>query len=174
MASRYKGPLRAFRIRSSKFPPFDGTGAALAGARWNVKGQRVIYASESYAVALLEIMVHSNLGRVPKGFSYIEIDISAELEVEEITATDLPDWADADCVSSQAFGSKWYQEKRSAVLLVPSAAAGGMGRNVLINQAHPELSLVRASAPKPVQWDQRLFGRQSSEWRSACHAGGLS
>jgi RES domain-containing protein len=163
MAFRYKGPLRAFRIGSAKFPLFDGTGAALVGARWNAKGQRVIYTSESYAVALLEILAHSNLGRVPKGFAYIEVDIPAELDVEEITASDLPDWADEDCVSSQAFGSQWYQEKRSAVLIVPSAAAGGMGRNVLINPEHPDFSSITASAPKLVRWDLRLFGRGARE-----------
>ena len=76
------------------------------------------------AVALLEILVHSNLGRVPKGFAYIEIDVPTGVGVEEITANDLPGWADADCESSQAFGNQWYQEKRSAVLIVPSAAAG--------------------------------------------------
>jgi RES domain-containing protein len=163
MASRHKKPMRAFRIGSAKFPLFDGTGAALVGARWNAKGQRVIYASESYAVALLEILVHSNLGRVPKGFVYIEIDIPGELEVEEIAANDLPGWADADCASSRLFGSRWYQEKRSAVLVVPSAAAGGLGRNVLINQEHPQFRLVTASEPKLVQWDRRLFGGEPRE-----------
>jgi RES domain-containing protein len=80
MASRYKGPLQAFRIARAKFSLFDGTGAAIGGARWNTKGQRVIYAAESYATALLEILVHSNLGRVPRGFGFIEIHVPAEVD----------------------------------------------------------------------------------------------
>src|SRR6266403_210991 len=114
MASRYKGPLQAFRIARDKFPLFDGTGAAIGGARWNVKGQRVIYASESYATALLEILVHGNLGRVPQGFAYIEIFIPTKIEIEEITAKDLPQWDSSDCIASQSFGSRWYSEMRSA------------------------------------------------------------
>jgi len=163
MASRYSGPLRAFRIGRAKFPLLDGTGAALTGARWNVKGQRAIYASESYAVALLEILAHGNLGRVPRGFAYIEIDILAGIAIEEITANDLPDWDAAACVPSQEFGSQWYQEKRSAVLVVPSVAAGGMGRNVVINPEHPEFRLVKASRPRQIKWDQRLFGRHEKK-----------
>lgn len=160
MASRYKGPLRAFRIGRAKFPLFDGTGAAIGGARWNVKGQRVIYAAESYALAVLEILVHSNLGRVPLGFASIEIDIPGAVDIEEITADDLPTWDATDCVASQSFGSCWYTEMRSAVLVVPSVVAGGFGRNTLINQEHPQFHLLSASLPRPVKWDTRLFRRQ--------------
>jgi RES domain-containing protein len=159
MASRYKGPLKAFRIARAKFPIFDGAGAALAGARWSTKGQRVIYAADSYAGALLEILVHSNLGRVPRGFSWIEIRIPARVAIEEITAGDLPGWDERDCAVSQKFGSRWFVEMRSAVLVVPSVPASAMGRNILINQNHPQFRFISASRPRSVIWDQRLFRR---------------
>jgi RES domain-containing protein len=161
MAFRYKGPLHAFRIARAKFPLFDGTGAALSGARWNLPGQRVIYAAESYALAVLEILVHSNLGRVPWGFSCIEIDIPSEVEIEEIVAGDLSGWDAVDCVASQAFGARWYGEKRSAILVVPSVAPGGLGRNILINQEHPQFRLVVASSLQAVKWERRLFHRRA-------------
>jgi hypothetical protein len=113
----------------------------------------------TYAVALLEILVHANLGRVPHGFAYIEIDFPAGVAIEEVTASGLPNWDAVDCGASQKFGSEWYQEKRSAVLVVPSVAAGGMERNVVINPEHGEFRLVKASRPRQVEWDQRLFGR---------------
>ncbi len=163
MASRYKGPLQAFRIARAKFPLFDGTGAAIGGARWNTKGQRVIYAGDSYAIALLEILVHSNLGRVPRGFAFIEIHVPAEIDIGEITARDLPKCNAPDCAASQAFGSRWYSEMRSAVLVVPSVAAGGRARNILINQDHSQFHLLSASAPSPVTWDPRLFRRRTSK-----------
>jgi RES domain-containing protein len=163
MASRYKGPLQAFRIARAKLPLFDGTAAAIAGARWNVKGQRVIYASESYATALLEILVHSNLARVPRGFAFIEIQIPTVIDIEEITASDLPKWGASDCVASRSFGSRWYSEMRSAVLVVPSLAASGRQRNILVNQDHPQFQLLSASLPKPVKWDRRLFRRQTTK-----------
>ncbi len=160
MASRYKGPLQAFRIARAKFPIFDGRGAALEGARWNVKGQRVIYAADSYAGALLEILAHSNLGRVPRGFASIEIHIPAEVDIEEITPDDLPGWDAPDYAASQAFGNRWYSEMRSTVLVVPSVAGSGMGRNILVNQEHPQFPSLSASPPRPVKWDRRLFRRR--------------
>ena len=159
MASRYKGPLEAFRIARAKFPLFDGTGAALGGGRWNAKGQRVIYAADSYAAALLEILVHSNLGRVPRGFAWIKISIPSAVEIEEITADDLPGWDAPDYAASQEFGSRWYRESRSVVLVVPSVVSSGMGRNILVNPEHPQFRLLRTSAPQGVTWDPRLFRR---------------
>jgi RES domain-containing protein len=163
MASRYKGPLRAFRIARAKFPIFDGTGAAVAGARWNVKGQRVIYAAESYGGALLEILVHSNLGRVSRGFASIEIHIPAEVDIEEIAPNGLPKWDAQDCVASELFGGRWYKEMRTAVLVVPSVSGGGIGRNILVNQDHTQFHLVSASPAQPVKWDPRLFRRRTSK-----------
>jgi RES domain-containing protein len=160
MASRYKGPLQAFRIARAKFPLFDGTGAATIGARWNAKGQRVIYAADSYAGALLETLVHSNLGHVPRGFASIEISIPAQVDIEEITAGDLPGWDSSDGSVSQLFGSRWYAEMRTPVLVVPSVASSGMGRNILINQDHSQFGLISASSAHPVKWDRRLFRRR--------------
>lgn len=160
MASRYKGPLRAFRIARANFPIFDGTGAALAGARWNTKCQRVIYASDSYSCALLEILAHANIGRMPRGFASIEISIPAELDIEEITSADLPAWDAPDASASQSFGSRWFEEMRTPVLVVPSVPSNGNGRNVIINQAHPQFNLITAAPPQPVKWDRRLFHRR--------------
>jgi RES domain-containing protein len=162
MASRYKGPLRAFRIARAKSPLFDGTGAAIAGARWNLKGQRVIYAGDSYVGALLEVLVHSNLGRVPRGFASIEIYIPTAVEIEEVIPKDLARWDAPDCKASQSFGSRWYIERRTAVLVVPSVPGSGVGRNILVNQDHPQFSLISASPPRKVKWDLRLFRRRET------------
>ena len=152
------GPLEVTRIGRATHPLFDGTGAALHGARWNRKGQYVIYGATSYAGALLEILVHSNLGRVPKGFASIQIHISANVLIEELHPENLAGWDHADGEASRAWGSQWYEEMRSLVLLVPSVPSGGVDRNVLIHQRHPDFPLITASKPTPVRWDKRLFG----------------
>jgi RES domain-containing protein len=91
MASRRSGPLRAFRIADMRHTLFDGSGAMLHGARWKSPGRRVIYAAESYAGALLEILVHAS-GSVPRSQGYVEIEIPAGLSIEELTPADLPRW----------------------------------------------------------------------------------
>jgi RES domain-containing protein len=157
MAFRHSGPLRAFRVADMRHPLFDGTGAFLHGARWNSPGRRVIYAAETYAGALLEVLVHTS-GRVPRNHGYIEIDIPAGLEIEELTDADVPRWDTASFEAAQAAGDRWYDEGRSAVLLVPSVVTR-VERNVLINQLHPDFARIQAGQPKPVRWDVRLWPR---------------
>jgi RES domain-containing protein len=157
MASRRSGPIRAFRIADFRHTIFDGTGAMLYGARWNSSGRRVIYAAETYAGALLEILVHAS-GAVPKTQSYIEIDIPAGLYAEVVTQNDVPR---SDALSSETarnYGDRWYDERRTPVLIVPSVVTYVEG-NILINQEHPEFTKILASNPAPVRWDARLWPR---------------
>ena len=155
MASRRSGPLRAFRIADMRHAIFDGTGAMLYGARWNSPGRRVIYAAESYAGALLEILVHAS-GSVPQSQGYVEIEIPSRLSIEEITQYDLPRWDAPSYEATRAFGDRWYDERRTPVLIVPSVVTL-VERNVLINQEHPEFPMVQVSQAVPVRWDARLW-----------------
>jgi len=151
--------MRAFRIADSRFPIFDGTGARLVGGRWNSPGHSLIYASETFAGAVLEILVHANLNRVPPRHAFIEIRIPKSVRVESIAPADLPGWDKADLRASRGFGDRWIGERRSCVLLAPSIVTGGHERNVLINPEHTDFRQISASDATPVRWDQRLFKR---------------
>ena len=156
MASLRSGPLRAYRIADRRRKIFDGHGAALIGGRWNSPGRRVIYAAETYAGAMLEVLVHANIGKIPKTHSWIEILIRKGVRIEEVRPADTPGWDAPDQRASRRYGDQWYDEERTAVLLVPSLVARPE-RNIVINQDHPEFKRIRATAPKPVIWDERLF-----------------
>ncbi|MGP8245036.1 MAG: RES family NAD+ phosphorylase [Bryobacteraceae bacterium] len=155
MAFRRSGPLWAFRIADMRHAIFDGTGAMLHGARWNSPGRRVIYAAETYAGALLEILAHAS-GSVPPSQGYVEIRIPAGLSIEEITAEDVPHWDAPSFKAARTFGDRWYDERRTPVLMVLSVVTL-IERNVLINREHPDFSRIRASRPVPVRWDTRLW-----------------
>lgn len=157
MASRRNAPFHAFRIADKRHAIFDGSGAMLYGARWNSPGRRVIYAAETYAGALLEILVHAS-GGVPRSQVYIEIEIPSAVSTEEVKSEDVPGWDARSFEASRALGDRWYDERRTAVLLVPSLVTR-IERNVLINQEHPDFVRIRASAPLPVRWDARLWKR---------------
>ena len=157
MAFRRSGPLRAFRIADMRYPIFDGRGAMLHGARWNSSGRRVIYAAETYAGALLEILVHA-AGSVPPSQGYIEIGIPAGLAIEEVTVDELPGWDASSYETARAFGDRWYDEGRTAVLLAPSVVTA-IERNILINQDHPDFRRIGASEPNAVRWDSRLWSK---------------
>jgi RES domain-containing protein len=158
MAFRPNGPLRAFRIADMRHTIFDGSGAMRYGARWNSPGRRVIYASETYAGALLEILVHAS-GSVPPNQGYIEIAIPAALSTEEIAPDDVRHWDSPSFEAARVFGDRWYDERRTPVLLVPSVVTR-VERNILINQEHPDFPRIGASQPLPVRWDRRLWKKQ--------------
>lgn len=155
--------MRAFRIADRRFPIFSGTGAQRAGGRWNSPGHSVIYAAETFAGAVLEILAHSNLGRLPKTQALVEIAIPDEVRVEVLLPQALPDWNAKDERASRAFGDRWLDEGRTAVLLVPSAVTDGRERNVLLNPEHPEFARITASAPQELRWDARLQGSRSGK-----------
>jgi RES domain-containing protein len=157
MVYRYKGPLRAWRIADKRHVIYDGTGASHWGARWNSPGRRVIYASTSYSCAMLEMLAHAGIGRVPAHHEWITIEIP-KVEIEEVLPGDVPGWDLPDQTAGRAYGDLWLFEKRTAVLLVPSVVARE-DRNVLLNPDHPDSARIRHSRPRPVIWDERLLGK---------------
>ncbi len=159
-AARKQAPAQtwqAWRIADGRFDPFSPVGALLVGGRWNSPGLGVIYASRSYAGAMLECLAHAGIGRVPRTHVAVEIAIAQALAVERHDDSSLPaGWDRADLRVARAFGDAWIRERRTAVLVVPSVVARREG-NVLINPQHPEFSGIVANAPEPVVWDARLF-----------------
>lgn len=149
--------MLAYRIAPGKHPVFDPTGASLWGGRWNSPGRRVIYAAETYSAAMLETLVHLSHPSPPPGFQFVRIEIPDRVAVEKVDATNLPGWGDLDMKASRAFGDRWYDERRSAVLLVPSVVTFGPEMNVILNAEHPGFRHIKADSPRPVQWDARLF-----------------
>ena len=149
---------QAWRIADGRFDPFSAVGASLVGGRWNSPGLGVIYASQSFAGAMLECLAHAGIGRVPRTHVAVEIAIAATAAVERHDESGLPvGWDKADMRVARAFGNAWIRERRTAVLVVPSVVAR-RERNILINPRHPDFNQIVASAPEPVVWDARLFG----------------
>ena len=129
----------------------------LHGGRWNSIGSRVIYASETYAGALLEILVHANLSRAPKNHMVVRINIPDDIEVEVVSVDRVKDWEAEDAAASRAFGDQWIKEARTAVLKVPSVITRGRENNIVLNTSHPHFTLITAKPPEAVYWDERLF-----------------
>lgn len=150
---------QAWRIADGRFDPFSAVGASLVGGRWNSPGQGVIYASLSFAGAMLECLAHAGIGRIPKTHVSIEVAVPGSVAVERHDEHSLPfGWDHADLRVARAFGDAWIREHRTAVLVVPSVVAR-KERTVLLNPQHPDFKEIIAGAPEPVIWDSRLFGR---------------
>jgi len=148
--------MRLWRIGSAVFPVWSAEGARLHGGRWNRPGTPAIYAATSYASAVLELLVHANMGRVPNGFHHISIDIPTFAKIETLETHELPDWDTMPPGESLSFGDAWLRTNRALVLLVPSVVTGGMDANAIINPRHPDFRHIAVSEEAPVRWDTRL------------------
>lgn len=154
---KLRAPMTVYRIGDSAgaYPIYSSEGARRFAGRWHRRGQLVIYASEHYSTAMLERLVHYS-GALPPNQHFMEIVIPAGCSYEVVTPHTVSGWDGKDQRVARAFGAKWYDEARSAVLFVPSVVAR-MERNVLINTTHPDAASMEPGLEQPVRWDRRLF-----------------
>lgn len=154
--------LTCYRIGDpdGRHPIFDATGSRLYPGRWNDPRAPVIYASEHYSTAMLEKLAHGN-GRLPPNQHYVTITLPGGLAYEVVSKDRLPGWDRSEPATSRRFGVRWAQERRSAVLIVPSFVAR-IERNVVINPAHAHYGRITSSLHEPVWWDERLYAAASA------------
>jgi RES domain-containing protein len=136
---------------------FDGEGARLHGGRWNSPGSRVAYASDSIALAALEVLAHLQSTPVLQAYSLVSIRFPEE-SVEVLDPAALPTrWRRFPSPpENQAIGDRWVAEGRSLILRVPSAIIPAAA-NFLINPAHPEFGKVVIGRPERFGFDARLL-----------------
>ena len=88
----------------------------------------------------------------------------AGLSIEAVAPEDVPHWNSAAFADCRAVGDRWYDERRTPVLLVPPVVTV-VERNVLMNQEHPDFARIRARQPLPVDWDARLWKSERTQNR---------
>lgn len=135
----------------------SGRGSALRAGRWHARGRPVVYAASSASLALLETLVHvDRTDLLQVAYVTVALDIPEAL-VERVAAEDLPaNWrAWPHSASTRVLGTAWFDERRSAALVVPSVVVPREW-NVLLNPTHPDFRHVRVSAPEPFPVDPRL------------------
>ena len=158
VSRRLRKSLRAYRLGdpAGEHPVYGGEGARVYPGRWNERGQAVIYTSEHYSTALIETLART--GEMPRNQHYVEIEIPGGVTYEVVTNDSVAGWYDADGAVARAFGSAWFRERRSAILIVPSVVVR-VERNVLIHPDHDDAASISVGLETPVYWDSRLFAR---------------
>ena len=152
-------PLRLWRIVTGARPIWSAEGARRFGQRWNPPGLPAIYTGTSFAVCLLEILVHANRKSPPSAARFVEAVIPDDVSREVLDPVSLPGWDDPhDLSAAQAFGRTWIESRRTALLFVPSVVTAGRDRNVVVNADHPEAARISVGPETPVALDRRLFG----------------
>ena len=151
--------LRLWRIVTGSHPIWSGERARLFGGRWNPPGRPVIYAGTSFALCLVEVLVHANRKTPPSAARFVEATVPDGVSREMFEADAYPGWDDLhDVTIAQRFGRAWLEEQRSALLLVPSVVTAGQDTNVVVNPNHPDSANIVVGPETPLALDRRLFG----------------
>ena len=125
--------------------------------RWNLRGQLVLYAAGSRALACLENVVHRSGEGLNNQFKVVRIAVPDALPITELTLDQLPaDWQPprhyARC---QPLGADWYQRQASAVLRVPSSIIAHE-HNYVLNTRHPDFGQLRIAGWEDFAFDARI------------------
>jgi RES domain-containing protein len=152
--------VRLWRIVTGAHPVWSGEGARLFGQRWNPPGLPAIYTGTSFAVCLVEVLVHANRRTPPSAARLVEASVPDDIAREYFSPADHPGWDDLDNLSvAQGFGATWLRQRRSALLVVPSVVTAGRDTNVVVNPDHPDAARIAVGPEAPLALDPRLFGR---------------
>ncbi|MDD2878288.1 MAG: RES family NAD+ phosphorylase [Acidiphilium sp.] len=140
--------IAVWRITKRRYADLSGTGAKLAGGRWNSPGVAVVYCADHSALAALEVRVHLDLPPelLPDDFVLMKIELPDE-PPEEIRAIP-PD--------PRVFGDHWIALGRMAVLRVPSILVPD-AFNYLLNPVHPNAANAKPTDIRPFSFDARLW-----------------
>ena len=155
MASRLETVKYAYRIVSSRYPPFDGAGAYRWGSRWVSPGRHVVHAAETYALAGLENLVHWQSGTLPRDLVCVQIAIPGDVARELADEVDPAVLLAHDYRATRRIGDDWYDRGETAVLWVPSVVSP-YESNVLCNQLYADFSRIAVGEPTPARVDARL------------------
>ena len=151
--------ITGWRIAKTRYAAsaFDGEGARLNGGRWNSVGIRVAYASESVALATLEVLVGVQKSSLLGSYSIVSAQVD-EAKIETLPGASLPgNWRSyPPPPETQAIGDQWVHEGRSVALRVPSAIVDSES-NYLLNPAHSDFTAIAISSPVPYTFNSRLL-----------------
>lgn len=136
----------------------SGAGAAHSGGRWNRPGLAAVYASESRALAALEVLVHL---RAPPGLPLdrylVEIAVpdAAWKNRTICTVETVPAWdAVPESGAAVAWGSAWLLSGKTLLAEVPSVVVPEE-HNVLVNPQHAAIGEVRTIVVRKWRWEPR-------------------
>ncbi|MHB8455400.1 MAG: RES family NAD+ phosphorylase [Acidiferrobacterales bacterium] len=98
-------------------------------------------------------------GKQQKAIALVSIKVQTPEDLAEtFPIAGLPaDWREVPAPQSTAdLGPKWLQDRKNAVLCVPSILAAGE-HNYLINPTHPAAAKITTSRPEPYSFDPRMW-----------------
>jgi len=145
-----------YRISALKYA--DRLQSSGIEARWNRKGQKVIYTSESRSLACLENVVHRSQRGLMGFFKILVIELPEDLKMETIEKKTLvPGWNQLEKYRyCQEIGSLWFSSGNTAIMKVPSALVS-QESNYILNSLHEDFSRIRLVGVEEFIFDSRFI-----------------
>ena len=82
--------MKVFRLCNRQFSnDLSGKGAELFGGRWNNKGTAILYASESRALCLTEVLVHATSKSIPDDYHLVTIELPDNYSIVHLKITQI-------------------------------------------------------------------------------------
>lgn len=151
--------MRAWRISRKPYAldPLSGRGGLFTSGRWHSKGRRVVYTSESLALAALELLVHVNRDMLPSDLVQLEIRIPDKLAIQRVHLKALPaGWQSYPVPAAvQQVGDDWLTAGTTPILQVPSSVIPEES-NLILNPEHPDVRKIRVISTRDIEHDTRL------------------
>lgn len=145
--------------RISNYPDLSGQGGLRAPARWHNAGAPIVYTASSPASALVEMLVHLELGDVdhlPDSFLLLMIEMQDSIPIITLDESRLSSGWRTQEEETRAAGDAWLRESNSAILSVPSAIVPHT-KNYLVNPLHPDVKNIKIRSYGRYPFDSRLF-----------------
>lgn len=151
--------MEVYRVSKRQYQQdIIGTGAYLAGGRWNTAGNYMLYAAASRSLAILEVLIHISRNRPLDDYSVVVLYIPDNLFVDAVDPAKLTNNWREEYKQSQPIGDQWLIDQSSLLLKVPSAIVKAE-YNYLLNPNHEAFNLIKVVDYEPFQFDERFFGR---------------
>ena len=146
-----------YRISISVYSDdISGSGAKINGSRWNSKGVGVLYTSQFISLAVLEMLVNTNLKDYAIALDLMYINLPETQSVTNIDLKNLKNNWKNDFEYTRYIGDEFIRQKESLILKVPSSVIHEE-HNYLVNPLHPDFKKIKLVKTKSFWPDERLF-----------------
>ncbi len=154
--------MKLYRIDKKDRVNLEGLGGLYTQGRWNKKGFRVIYASESISLAAWEKFVHTtDYKDLPKDLVVFSINIPDDIEIKDVPDSvlipgwDIPEPYRTHKEETIVFGTNFLKQNKYLILKVPSAIVKEE-YNYLLNPNHPYIKKCKIERKEPFEFDVRI------------------
>jgi RES domain-containing protein len=143
--------------RISNYRSLTGEGGLRYSARWHSVGRPIVYLAPSPAGAMVEVLVHLELGEdeLPPSYTLLKIEAPASLSIAEIRVPTKEDWK-INLSVSRGLGDEWLKGAETALARVPSAILPNTF-NYLLNPLHRDAKKLRIVEATTATLDPRLL-----------------